>query len=53
MKLGLHISDFTWSGGPTKLSGDLARVALAAEAAGFDRVSVMDHVWQIGGHRPA
>ena len=48
MKLGLHISDFTWSGGPTSLSEDLGRVARTAEDAGFDRVSVMDHVWQIG-----
>src|SRR3984957_12509730 len=47
MKLGLHISDFTWAGGPTDLGQDLARVAVAAEDAGFDRVSVMDHVWQI------
>ena len=48
MKLGLHISDFTWSAGPTSLMEDLGRVARTAEAAGFDRVSVMDHVWQIG-----
>jgi alkanesulfonate monooxygenase len=47
MKLGLHISDFTWSGGPADLAEDIARVAVAAEDAGFDRVSVMDHVWQI------
>jgi F420-dependent oxidoreductase-like protein len=48
VKLGLHIPDFTWSGGPARLGEDLGSVALAAEAAGFDRVSVMDHVWQIG-----
>ncbi len=48
MKLGLHISNFSWPGGPPALGEDLRRVALAAEAAGFDRVSVMDHVWQIG-----
>jgi F420-dependent oxidoreductase-like protein len=47
MKLGLHISDFTWPGGTPRLGDDLARVAQAAEDAGFDRVSVMDHVWQI------
>jgi alkanesulfonate monooxygenase len=47
MKLGLHISDFTWSGGPTTVGADLAHIAVAAEDAGFDRVSVMDHVWQI------
>jgi F420-dependent oxidoreductase-like protein len=47
MKLGLHIPDYTWPGGPTHLAEDLGRVAVAAEQAGFDRVSVMDHVWQI------
>jgi F420-dependent oxidoreductase-like protein len=47
MKLGLHVSDFTWPGGPTNLGADVARIAVAAEDAGFDRVSVMDHVWQI------
>src|ERR1035437_9591374 len=48
MRLGLHISDFTWKGGPTALRERLADIALLAEQAGFDRISVMDHVWQIG-----
>ena len=48
MKLGLHIPDYTWPGGPASLGHDLARVAGAAEEAGFDRVSVMDHFFQIG-----
>ena len=48
MKLGLHIADFTWDAGPSGLRDQLADVARRAEAAGFDRVSVMDHVWQIG-----
>jgi F420-dependent oxidoreductase-like protein len=48
MKVGIHISDFTWPGGPSQLAADLRRVATAAEDAGFARVSVMDHVWQIG-----
>ncbi len=47
MKLGLHISDFTWPGGPSTLRDDLATIAQAAEAAGFDRLSVMDHFFQI------
>jgi len=45
--LGLHIPDFTWPGGPARLGEDLGEVARAAEEAGFDRLSVMDHVWQI------
>jgi len=48
MKLGLHIPDYTWPGGPANLGHDLARVGRAAEEAGFDRVSVMDHFFQIG-----
>lgn len=48
MKFGLHISDFSWSGGPTALRANLGEVARVAEDAGFDRVSVMDHLWQIG-----
>jgi F420-dependent oxidoreductase-like protein len=48
VRLGLHVPDFTWPGGPERLAGRLAEVARTAEAAGFDRLSVMDHVWQIG-----
>ncbi len=48
MELGLHVSNFTWPGGPSTLADDLARVAEAAEDAGFAKLSVMDHVWQIG-----
>jgi F420-dependent oxidoreductase-like protein len=47
MKLGLHVSDFTWPGGPARLGANLATIAQAAEAAGFDRLSVMDHFFQI------
>jgi F420-dependent oxidoreductase-like protein len=47
VKLGLHISNFTFPAGPSALSDDVTRIAQAGEAAGFDRVSVMDHVWQI------
>ena len=48
MKLGLHISDFTWEGGAPELRFKLGDIAKGAEAAGVDRISVMDHVWQIG-----
>jgi F420-dependent oxidoreductase-like protein len=47
MKLGLHVPNFTWAGGPSTLGGDLARVAQTAEAVGFERMSVMDHVFQM------
>lgn len=48
MKLGLHISDFTWDGGAPELRFRLAEIARRAEQAGVDRISVMDHVWQMG-----
>jgi len=47
MKVGLHISDFTWDGGAQELRFRLAEIAQRAEQAGVDRISVMDHVWQI------
>jgi F420-dependent oxidoreductase-like protein len=52
MEVGLHLSDFTWPGGPGAVAGDLARIAEAAEAQGFAKLSVMDHVWQIGSIGP-
>jgi F420-dependent oxidoreductase-like protein len=52
MKLGLHLPRLTYPGGPPTLGADLAAVVAAAETAGFDRISVMDHVWQIGNHGP-
>jgi F420-dependent oxidoreductase-like protein len=52
MKVGLHIADFTWEGGPAALRGRLGEVVVKAEQAGVDRVSVMDHVWQIGNLGP-
>jgi F420-dependent oxidoreductase-like protein len=48
MDLGLHVSDFTWTGGAPALAPTLARIARDAENAGFARLSVMDHFWQIG-----
>ncbi len=47
MRIGLHVADFTFPGGPSTLRDDLRRIATTAEDAGFARLSVMDHVWQI------
>ena len=52
MKIGLHLADFTYPSGPGGLADDLTRIVTAAEEAGFARVSVMDHVWQIVVHGP-
>jgi F420-dependent oxidoreductase-like protein len=48
VQIGLQIPDFTWPGGPAQLGADLATVAAAADDAGFDFISVMDHFFQIG-----
>jgi F420-dependent oxidoreductase-like protein len=47
MELGLHVSNFTWPGGADQLAPTLTRVATTAEAVGFTRLTVMDHMWQI------
>jgi F420-dependent oxidoreductase-like protein len=52
MELGLHVVDFTWPDGPGAIARDLTRIATAAEDTGFAKLSVMDHVWQIGGLGP-
>jgi alkanesulfonate monooxygenase len=50
MDIGLHISNFSWPDGGQGIADNLTRVATAAEDAGFTRLSVMDHVWQISVH---
>jgi F420-dependent oxidoreductase-like protein len=52
MQIGLHVANFTWPGGPPAMANDLAAIARAAEDAGFAKLSVMDHVWQISVHGP-
>jgi F420-dependent oxidoreductase-like protein len=46
MKLGLHIYDFSWPGGASQIGPTLVKIAQTADAWGFDRIGVMDHVWQ-------
>jgi alkanesulfonate monooxygenase len=48
LEIGLHISDFTWKGGAENLASDFRTLATTAEELGFTKISVMDHVWQIG-----
>jgi F420-dependent oxidoreductase-like protein len=46
MKLGLHMPTMDWQGGPAELGATLGRVVETAEEAGFDTITVADHVWQ-------
>jgi F420-dependent oxidoreductase-like protein len=52
VKLGIHLPRLTYPDGPATLGSDLAKIVATAEDAGVDRISVMDHVWQIGPHGP-
>ena len=52
MEFGLHIADFTWNTGPRQLGPALARHVRNAEAAGIERITVMDHFWQLPGIGP-
>jgi F420-dependent oxidoreductase-like protein len=53
MQVGLQIPDFSWPSGPARLGADLAAVARAADDAGFEFISVMDHFFQIPVVGPA
>jgi F420-dependent oxidoreductase-like protein len=52
VQIGLQIPDFTWPGDPARLGADLGTVAEAADDAGFEFISVMDHFFQIGAIGP-
>ena len=52
MELGLHIANFAWNAGTAELGPDLGRLARSAEHAGVARLTVMDHMWQIGSLGP-
>ena len=52
MEFGLHIADYTWNTGPARLGPALAAHVRNAEAAGIQRITVMDHFWQLPGLGP-
>jgi F420-dependent oxidoreductase-like protein len=49
MRFGVHLVNFDVPGGPAAIGPTLARAGAAAEAAGVDNLSVMDHYLQIEG----
>jgi F420-dependent oxidoreductase-like protein len=49
MKLGVHVVDFGWPGGPASIGPTLAEIGRAAEDAGVANLSLMDHYFQLGG----
>ncbi|MFN8616645.1 MAG: LLM class F420-dependent oxidoreductase [Dehalococcoidia bacterium] len=52
MKLGLHVSNFTYGVPVEQLGATIGEIAAGADQAGFDRLSVMDHYFQIPGVGP-
>lgn len=56
MRLGVHLVNFALPGGPSALGPTLAGVGRAAEEAGVDNLSAMDHYLQLdmagGAHAP-
>jgi alkanesulfonate monooxygenase SsuD/methylene tetrahydromethanopterin reductase-like flavin-dependent oxidoreductase (luciferase family) len=52
MKVGIHLVSFGWAGGPEKIGPVLAKIGRAAEQAGVDSLSLMDHYLQLGGMPP-
>jgi F420-dependent oxidoreductase-like protein len=49
MKLGVHLVNFGYAGGPAAIGPTLARVGAAAEQGGVANLSVMDHYLQLVG----
>ena len=47
LRFGLHLGSFTFPGGSAATGRAIREVAIAAEAAGFDAIYVMDHFRQI------
>ena len=47
MRLGVHLVKFDFDGGPAAIGPTVAAVGAAAEEAGLDNVSVMDHYFQM------
>ena len=49
MKVGLQINRFDYPGGNAKIGGNVKKISMAAESAGFDSIWVMDHFFQLPG----
>jgi len=49
VRIGVHVTSFAFPDGPASIAPKLAAVGAAAEAAGLDNLSVMDHYFQMPG----
>jgi F420-dependent oxidoreductase-like protein len=46
VKLSLHLNDFAWPIAADGFGATVAAIGQAGEAAGFEAIAVMDHIWQ-------
>lgn len=53
MRIGMHLVSFDFPGGSATIAPTLVSVARAAEEAGLDNLSCMDHFFQLGFIGPA
>ena len=49
MKVGIHVTSFSWPSGPEAIASTLAGISRAADEAGFEHLSLMDHYFQLDG----
>ncbi len=47
MKVGIAVTDFSWTVPPERISAIVADIARRADEAGFDSLWTMDHLFQI------
>ena len=52
MDIGVHVMNFSLSGGETAIADTVAELAVAVEEHGFDRLTVMDHWFQMERFAP-
>jgi F420-dependent oxidoreductase-like protein len=52
MRVGLHITRFSWPDAPDSIAGTLADIAEAAEEAGVTDITLMDHWFQMESVAP-
>lgn len=52
VKVGFHFADFSYGVAPAQLASTLDEIIDWADTAGFDRLSVMDHYFQIAALGP-
>jgi F420-dependent oxidoreductase-like protein len=53
MKIGLHVTSFSWPGAPASIAPTLRQIAQELEPAGIEELTFMDHWFQMEATAPA